>query len=275
MKKITFDFLATMELKAVDKPITALKADLQPAAGADLRLFSDGAIYPSQALVEREQLEYQSKNSSTPEYGYDVFLSSDWAQYDHTRPAIVCIAKVSKHLAKVDLFSRVKYDENDKPKNSVLTQKNTSGEQLIHMLETVYCEDGETLFDNGRTFVDLKIVTTAPIQAAHNGIYLLPKKFVKGKQAGQLTYERRESIQVYGLDLVNFIQHPAGVVAQAPKAEKAVPATPAKAVKAEVPETIVIPHATAQAGATAQEIANIMADPNKTMADAAAALFGR
>lgn len=278
MKKITFDFLATMELKEVDKPITALKAELQPAADADLRLFSDGAIYPSQALAEREQLEYQSKNSSTPEYGYDVFLSSDWAQYDQSRPTIVCITKVSKHLAKVDLFSRAKYDENDKPKSSVLTQKNTSGEQLIKMLETAYCEEGETLFDNGRTFVDLKIINTAPVPAASNGIYLLPKQFLKGDKKGQITYERRESIQVFPLQVVNFVQHPAGVVAQVLKAEKVATTTATTAttepVKTAVPETIVIPHVN-NGSVSAQEIANIVNDPNKTMADAAAALFGK
>jgi len=224
MKKIEFDFLATMELKEVDKPISSIKADLQPAQGADFRLFADGAIYPSEALIAKDQLEYAPKDSTTPAYGYDVFLSKEWLQYDHSKPTIVCIAKVSKNMAKVDLFSRTKYDADGSPKSSVAAQKNTSGEQLIKMLEAVYCEEGETLFDNGRTWVDLKIMDKAPIQASSNGIYLLPKEFIKGSKKGQITYERRESIQVFALDIVPFIQHPAGIVAQSPK----------PAVKAEV-----------------------------------------
>lgn len=202
MKKIQFEFLATMELKEIEKPITQVNAEKQPTNGADLRLFSDGAIYPSATLITLDELEYQPKDSGKPEYGYDVFLSTEWTQYPQEAPAIVCIAKVSKHYSRVDLFSKAKYNTDGTAKNSVSLQRQTSGEELIKMLEAAYCENEETLFQGGKTFVDLKIVKNTPVKAVSNGIYLIPKKFVKGEKAGQTLYERRENITVYALQVL-------------------------------------------------------------------------
>lgn len=230
MKKITFEFLATMELKEIEKPITQVNAAKQPGLGADLRLFSDGGIYPSEALIILDQLEHQPKDSDKPSYGYDVFVSTDWAQYPQGAPQIVCIAKVSKHSSRVDLFGKAKFDDKGNPKSLVGLQRNTSGEELIKMLETAYCELGETLFDGGKTFVDLKIVRDAAIKPVSNGIYLLPKKLVKGAKSGTPIVERRENIQVYALQVLehaNGVKPPATIVASAPeKTALTLPSTP-------------------------------------------------
>jgi hypothetical protein len=227
MKKIVFDFLDQMQLKEIEKTPTQIKASQQPAKGADFRLFADGAIYPSEEIAKRHQLEYPDKDATVPAYGYDVFLSTAWSQFPAGLPPVVMLAKVSKAAAKVDLFSRVKYDKvTNKPLNSVVSQRNTSGEELIKLLEAVYCEQGETLFANGKVFVDLKIAKQ--LNPLPNGIYHIPKKVEKGKQAGAESYERRENIDVFLLDIVEAdeskVSHTNPVVGTAAPVTTAAPA---------------------------------------------------
>jgi len=200
MKKITFDFLAEMPLKEIDKSPVNVIGGKVPSPGADFRLFSDGSIYPSQERIDKDNLEFQKKESGLPEYGYDVFVSTDWSQFT-SDVSFVCIAKASKHLGKVDLFGSAKYNKDGTPKSSVANQKTTAGNDLITYLEKVYCEAGEKLFDN-RTFVDLKINYNSPVKETETKIYHLPKIIQKGKNAGQPTYERRESIQIFPLEIV-------------------------------------------------------------------------
>lgn len=208
MKKITFDFLAEMPLKEIDKSPVNVVGGKVPSAGADFRLFADGSIFPSQERIDKDNLEFQKKNSGLPEYGYDVFVSTDWSQFT-SKVAFVCVTKVSKHLKKVDLFGSAKYGKDDLPKSSVANQKTTAGLDLINYLEKVYCEPGEKLFDN-RTFVDLKINYSSPLKETETKIYHLPKIVQKGKNAGQPTYERRENIQIYPLEIIDTPASSAG-----------------------------------------------------------------
>jgi hypothetical protein len=205
MKKITFDFLKTMELKEIEKAPASATPEKTPAPGAHLRLFADGSIYPSKDLVEAHKLEFQNKDSVLVANGYDVFVSSDWAQYNNTSKnavPFVCVALVSKHADKVDLFSQVRYDGNV-PKSSVLNQKTAAGQTLIDALSKVYLDNPETenIFGN-KTYVDLKIVTEAPLHVSPTGIYHIPKVVERGKDAGKPTYVRRENIQIFPVSIV-------------------------------------------------------------------------
>lgn len=206
MKKITFEFLKDMVLKEVDKSPTSVTGGKTPVAGAHLRLFSDGSIYPSRELVELHTLEYQPKNVDQPENGYDVFLSSEWDQYlnlNANAVPFICIAPTSKHNLKVDLFAQTKYDKEGNPKSSVLNQKTTSGLHLIKLLEQVYLNDPETesIFE-GSVYVDLRIVLDKPLTPSKTGIYNIPKILVKGKKAGKKSYCRREHLTIYPLEIV-------------------------------------------------------------------------
>jgi len=225
MKKISFDFLATMPLKEIDKTPANVTGGKTPVAGADFRLFADGSIYPSSQCITRDNLEFQNKDSGLPEYGYDVFMSTDWGQYtgDIKFP---CIARVSKHLDKVDLFARTKYNADGTPKSSILNLQTTQGDELIKYLEEAYCEEGESLFGS-RTHVDLKINFNAPLQETPNKIYNLPKKLKRGKDAGKPSYIRRENIIIYPLEVVEgpvTTPAPAPVVPQQQVVTPAVPA---------------------------------------------------
>ncbi len=204
MKKITFDFLKTMELKEIEKAPLTPSNSKSPGPNADLRLFADGSLYPSAGLVALHHLEYQPEGSETPENGYDVFVSTDWGQYTGDVP-FVALALVSKHEPRVSLFSQTKYKDG-KPVSSVLTQKTTAGEDLITALSKVYLEKSEegkpaeSLFGD-KPYLDLAIMTTEPLKTA-SGVYHLPKTVAKGKDVGKPTYVRRENILIFPLTIV-------------------------------------------------------------------------
>lgn len=221
MKKITFDFLKNMELKEIEKAPVNSPNSKSPAPGAHLRLFADGSLYPSAELVALHNLEYQNADSTSPENGYDVFVSTDWGQYTGTVP-FVALALVSKHEPKVSLFSQTKYNDDKTPKSSVLTQKTTAGEELIKALSTVYLESpDENLFEN-KAYLDLALVLDQPVNKTATGVYHLPKVIAKGKDAGKPSYVRREHVQIFPLTIVEETTA-APVVAAAPAVKKAEP----------------------------------------------------
>lgn len=200
MKKINFDFLKDMEVKEIEKsPVPASLHGKTPAPGAHLRLFSDGSIFPSDDLIKLHHLEYQPKGTDQPENGYDVFLSTDWSQFTGDQ-VFVCINPISKHEAKVDIFSTTKYKADGTPKASVVDQKTKAGEKVIELLEKCL-EPNESLFGT-KTFVDLKINLETPIKPTATGIYNLPKPISRGKDAGKPSYIRRENITIYPLVVV-------------------------------------------------------------------------
>ncbi len=235
MKKITFDFLKTMEIKEIEKsPLTPAASKL-PGANAHLRLFADGSLYPSKELVELHNLEFQPQGSALPENGYDVFTSAEWAQYGNAAPnavPFVCLALVSKHEPRVNLFSQTKYNADTTPKSSVLTQKTTAGEDLIAALNAVYLDKPEESIFGTKPYVDIVIGLTNPLTKSTTGVYHIPKMIVKGKDAGKATYVRRENIQIFPIMIIE--EEVAAKVAVPAPAVVAVPAvnTTAKAAAA-------------------------------------------
>lgn len=222
MKKITFDFLKNMELKEIEKtPVSAPNSKV-PGAGAHLRLFADGSVYPSAELVALHNLEYQNLDSTTPENGYDVFVSTDWGQYTGTVP-FVALALVSKHEPKVSLFSQTKYNEDKTPKPSVLTQKTTAGEELIKALSTVYLEKPEDNLFNDKPYLDLALLLDQPLNKTASGVYHLPKVVAKGKDAGKPSYVRREHVQIFPLTIVEEVANTQATPAPAEEVAKPQP----------------------------------------------------
>lgn len=197
MNKPKLDLLGAIQLTQVTKvpAVRTAKAHRTPK-DTDLRLFADGSCYPSAALIEEFQLEYQDKDSAIPEFGFDVFETTKWGMWpssDH----FVMIAQTSKHDRKVDLFSKTSYDADGHARSSVASQgAATFGKKLISMLEQTYNEE---LFKNGNAYVDLDIMRDSPISPTQNGIYNIPKMIVKGEKAGTYSFERRENLTIYPL----------------------------------------------------------------------------
>lgn len=212
-EEFSFDFLNDFELEEVSASSTGAKfggVDKNPAS-ADIRLFADGRVYPSVELVKEFNLEYCKKDSADTEMGFDVFETHHWGQYQSAKkayekrtgrkmPEMLIISPVSKHSPKVSLFGSTTYDKDGKPKSSVLSQgAATFGKELIDMINTV---EGEDVFEDGKMFVDLKINRDQPLPKTRNGIYNIPKKVTKGKNAGKISYTRRENTEFYPLTLV-------------------------------------------------------------------------
>jgi hypothetical protein len=208
MKKITFDFLKTMEIKEVEKTPLSSPTSKIPGANAHLRLFADGSLYPSKELVQLHNLEFQPQESANAENGYDVFTSTEWEQYGNSAAnavPFVCLALVSKHEARVSLFSQTKYNADKTPKSSVLTQKTNAGQELIDALSKVYLEKPEDNLFEGKPYLDLVIGLTTPLTKSATGVYHIPKVIAKGKDAGKPTYVRRENIQIFPVMIVEDI----------------------------------------------------------------------
>lgn len=201
MNKPKLDLLATVQLQEItgNAGLRVSKTQKNPA-DADIRLFSDGSCYPSQALMAEFGLEYQDKGSDIQERGFDIFQTEKWGMWPASEH-FVMIAPVSKHVSKVDLFGKTSYDsKTGKPRSSVMDQgAATFGKRLIGMLEQTY---GEELFVGGSTFVDLLIVRESPVPPTTNGIYNIPKLMVKGEKQGTYSVERRENIVIYPLVVV-------------------------------------------------------------------------
>lgn len=160
-----------------------------------IRVWKDGSVFPSQAAVDKFELEYRSasvkkeeiakknpedeqkyrtvyEHPDGPGNGFDVIDSRVWPGFKGDG-AMLFVAAVAKNEGKVDLFNQVSYDDTGNPKVSVMDQGSaTFGTQvLIPALEDVYgirfnrnaqeeSENGPALeaITDGVDFVDLLIV---------------------------------------------------------------------------------------------------------------------
>lgn len=188
-----------------------------------IRLWKDGSVFPSQALVDEFDLDYKDaaitkleiplkegqteqkyKNEyyyiSGPGNGFDVIDSRAWPSYN-AEGHMLFISPVQRDEPKVSLFSSVGYDaETGKPKNTVMDQgSSTYGKDtLLDAVKDIY---GIELSDD-KEYVDLIVF------AEHEGINItetfskpltfLPKTVVSGKEKGQPDLARRENAKIYG-----------------------------------------------------------------------------
>lgn len=168
--------------------------------GLAIRIFKDGSLYPSAALVGKFGLEYSSQGADDQGFGFDVV---DTALYPAFKVGkrIIIITPVSRDAkgGKLDLFASVGYDEAGKPLNSVLEQgsKTFGKNDLLPLIEDVY---GITTED----FIDLMFVAN-PVTGeawglpAGKEVTFLPKKVSRGDAKGQITTIRREKPSFYAL----------------------------------------------------------------------------
>lgn len=232
-----------------------------------LRLWKDGSVFPSQAAMDKFDLEYKEATITKEKLplkegqteadqkfrnvyaypngtgnGFDVIDSRVWQQFKSTgEGGMLFIIPTPKIESKVDLFGTVGYAEDGKPTVSVTEQgANTFGKQvLVPAVEAIYGikfkvdevknEAGvvTTAAVDGVEYIDLAIFDKTGegeaefdiVKAMSKPILHIPKRVIRGKDAGKPDYVRRENATVYGFA-------PAAMVIKgyAPDAKKAVDA---------------------------------------------------
>ena len=204
------------------------------------RVWADGSIYPSKALVDRFELEYPQatiqiinkteveplvegateeqkaayeaalKKAQRREYsfakeafGLDLIDTSKWGQFPAGAPRGLLIAITPKTAPKVDMFAEVRYSDDGNPTVSVMDQgSETFGKKvLIPTIKEVYGVDLEA--EDGPEYVDLNVVTSVNLkQVSSNGIFHFPKVIARGENAGKADYVRRENVDIFPIDIV-------------------------------------------------------------------------
>lgn len=232
MQNNFLDFLASAEVEEVAPGATGgprKQRNPNPAILA-IRVWKDGSVYPSEALKDKFNLEYPQVTYVTtpvppkkegdaptskktiqypkePGNGFDVIDSRVWGAYKGGNNALF-IAAVPKDAPKVSLFGTCTWDENGKPKTSVMEQGAvTFGEAvLLPAIKDIY---GIDLLAEGseKEFVDMIVFDTFKDSTGkeHNltamlskPLTLVPKRVTRGKDKDKDDYERRENLQIWG-----------------------------------------------------------------------------
>jgi hypothetical protein len=246
-----------------------VKKDRTPE-GLAIRLFKNGSVYPSQALVDKFDLEYKKGTPTKVEVkdkvmddlkakgaevdapktktvwafdngvgnGFDVIDSRQWHQFK-ADGSMIFISPVGKDEPKVDLFGLVRRDEvTGEPTESVMTQGTvTNGLRILvpAVKEIFGIELGEEK-DGLKDFVDLIVVEKLDdfdITATFSQpISLFPKTVARGLEKGAPDYQRRDGAKVYALIPKDILDTPI------PEKNAAVTQAPPK-VKASAGELVV------------------------------------
>ena len=206
-----FGFLDNIELSEVSPKQVgrAKRADSNPT-DADLRVFPNGELYPSIALVEEFNLEYQEEGKEAIESGFDLIDSDLWGMLPEGTPRFLAIATVSKDSPRKPMLFGKSRKKDGKPVHSVAEQGSTaSGLQLLSYLKTVL---GIEIHE--ADYLDLNIVRKYKI-TSNNGIYNLPYIQQKGDDAGAIKSVRRENCEIFPLELAGVsLEEPVKEVAE-------------------------------------------------------------
>lgn len=202
------DWLDSVEVTAPDKPARkgggGVKKERNPT-DADIRIFKNGSIYPSQELVDRFDLEYHAKDDDAQGFGFDIIDSATVPQYFPDLKGdrrVILISGVDRNNkdGRISIFGSVGYHDEKSvakvggaavgdPISDVLNQgAGTFGkDDLLPMIKEVY---GIELSDDV-PYVDLEFVGKSdgsPLRlplADKVNIAYLPKKASRGEKAKQ------------------------------------------------------------------------------------------
>ncbi len=232
-------FLQKVVVKGEMKTSTRAHVVKAPAAGADLRVYANGTVYPSEDFVKLFNLEYQPKvvhvfasetageepikklkYGENAGNGLDIFESNNYGAIESPQNFIV-LAAVSRKEGKLDLFRGCDYDEAGNPKQSVLVQGSSTFAKtvLIPMLEKVY---GVKLDKETAPFVDLKVVGHGdkfdlPIRNDNgSSVYNLPKALARGDNKGQVLTVRRENVYLWALVPMAMVEGAGEIILSGP-----------------------------------------------------------
>lgn len=199
-----FEFLKNLKVKeSISAP--APKVTRSPE-GLSLRVFPSGKVYPSVALIDKFKLEY----GVSGECGIDFFSSRDWPAYPKEAPGVVFITFVPRGEPKIDLFASRRSEDT-----SVLTQGPVADGLYEMVLETYGKKQGFSEEElKSKPYIDIYVMENFALNT-ENGIYLLPKKIMRGERKGEAQYLRRENITLYPLSLtVETKAEPAAAIEQ-------------------------------------------------------------
>jgi len=197
MKGLDFLKKASLAANEVVKPATArtTTAKARTPETADIRVFKDGSVFPSVALIKEFDLQYRAKDVEPKGNGFDVFKSTDFpnTQAWPKGERIIFIAAVDKAEGKLDLFGRTTYNEAGEA-SDVLTQGATTfGKVLLDHIKEVYNEE-----PNEDGFIDLLIVRENGFNTT-DGKYYIPKVVSRGESKGESTIVTRENLTLFPL----------------------------------------------------------------------------
>jgi len=203
MKGLDFLKKASLAANEVVKPATArtTTAKARTPETADIRVFKDGSVFPSVALIKEFDLQYRAKDVEPKGNGFDVFKSTDFPNTQHWPKdnRIIFIAAVDKAEGKLDLFGRTTYDETGAA-SDVLTQGATTfGKVLLEHIKEVYGEE-----PNEHGFIDLVIARDNSFNT-DNGKYYIPKVVSRGDSKGESTVVTRENLTLFPLIPVSWV----------------------------------------------------------------------
>lgn len=220
---IKLEFLKDFNLKPVDVVAPQRKKQVVKLPDtADIRVFSNGKIFPSVSFATANGIEYQNREV-LPDgkfiingNGIDIWSSKDWAMTEGLPQDLLFCAVIAKAEPKVDVWGSTNYEEDNTPKGSVYSQgAATFGKNsLLSMLTDVYGIDWDTT-----DYVDMKI--SPEVLAVENGVYHIPKKVMSGKHKGEATYVRRTNIVINPI-VVEHVEEKKATAAPT-KIEEAVP----------------------------------------------------
>lgn len=178
------------------------KKERQPLGDNEIRLFTDGSVYPSQNLITLLNLEYgkRDENNEPTGYGFDVIDSRDMTnQLTGLGPndAFVGLALVARKEGKLDLFARTTYETNGDPASTVATQgSSTYGkEELIPLLQQVY---GPEFQFNELGYCDLEISTEHKFTSPDDRFFVY-KRISRGPSKGKKDYAVRVGVSIQPL----------------------------------------------------------------------------
>lgn len=202
---MSLDFLKNISLQSnavVKTPIARTKSNTaKTPTNADLRVFRNGGVYPSAALVAACNLQYVGKDAEVKGNGFDIFSSKSFLNTAHLPVPFLYITLVPKDAGKVDLFASTTYNEDGTAKSDVMTQGAvTFGLELLEMIKEVYGVE----LKEGQAFIDLKIMKDSPSNT-DDGIYWIPKTVNRGPKKGEVTLTRRENLDLYPLVPVSML----------------------------------------------------------------------
>lgn len=198
-------------------PRAGAKKQRNPAEDfVGIRLWSDGSVYPSKALVDRFNLEYPAATVSTVKgkdgadnkvytvvgnqgNGIDIIDVREWSQATAKNKNFIAVSFSPKDAPKVDLFGMTRFDEEGKPVTSVLEQGTVTfgKKELLPLVKELYDVEPD---EDG--YVDLQVATEevgGKNLKSSNGLEYLPKKVARGVDKGKADYAKRENVDIFML----------------------------------------------------------------------------
>jgi len=223
-----FENLVFAEQPELTTKKVVLKKDRNPEETfMGFRLWKDGTVYPSKALVDKLQLEYpnrlvqntpvmkdgvevkdaagnvvtkQTFNFADVRYGLDIIDSANSAGLIPAGgPRFILVAVTPKTEPKVDLFASTVYNEDGTPKSSVMEQgAATYGkETLLPLMAEVGFLPNEEGYMDFQIGVDMNLATRLK-----GGAFPVMKKVKRGAKEGSASYELREGVDLFPVIIV-------------------------------------------------------------------------